>query len=114
MKNKQLIIFIALMLATGIFSGCEKSNDVCGGDNPEKQLSWLKNEIQRLENLNSCNSISRSTYKEQTVFILTNCDPNAISIPLLYNCDGMQLTLSQADYRELKFTGEIELIWKSK
>lgn len=112
--NKNLILLISMLIIVSLLSSCKKQSILCGGNDPDKNLPWLKQEIQRLSTLNSCNSISRSTYKEQTVFILSSCEPNASSIPLLFNCDGNQLNLSAADYQDLKFTGSIELIWKSK
>ena len=109
----KIIVIIFLISITGL-TGCEKSaSQLCGGDDPATNLSWLKLEIIRLSALKTCNSISRSTYKEQTVFIFSNCTSNATSIPFLYDCDGKQLNLSPRDYQELKFTGDIELIWKS-
>lgn len=111
---KHAIIF-ALMLLFGLTSACEKSDSqLCGGNNPEESLPWLKAEIQTLSSSAYCTSVSRSTYKNETVFIFSNCDPNVNSVPALYDCDGRQLTLSAEDYRYLNFIGEIELIWKSK
>lgn len=111
---KPLIIFV-FVLFMGLTSACDKADSqLCGGEDPEKSLPWLKSEIQRLSSSDFCNSISRSTYKNQTVFILSNCDPHVDSKPLLYNCEGNQLDLSAEDYQNLNFTGNIELIWKSK
>lgn len=108
-------VIVALLLLTGLNSACDKSySQLCGGDDPDKTLPWLKAEIQRLSSLASCNTISRSTFKNQTVFILSNCDPNVDSMPLLYDCEGNQLDLSAEDYQNLNFTGDIELIWKNK
>lgn len=104
------------MLIIGIMSliSCEKSGGtLCGGIDPAANLPWLKQKISQLSTSAQCQSISRSTYKSQTVFILANCDPLANTIPLLYDCEGIQLNLTQADYQELKFTGNIELIWRS-
>jgi len=112
MKRSFLILLIALI---GLNSSCEKSaSQLCGGDDPEKSLPWLKNEIERLSTSQFCYSFSRSTYKNQTVFILANCDPNVDSIPFLYDCDGNKLNLTVEDYQNLNFTGDIELIWKNR
>jgi hypothetical protein len=108
--------FVVVVLLIALFSlpGCEKQDTQrCGGMDPANELPWLKNEITRLSSLSICSSISRSTYKEQTVFIFSNCTPNVNSIPFLYGCDGNKLDLSPGDYQELKFTGNIELIWKN-
>lgn len=103
-----------LMICMMSLISCEKSGGIlCGGDDPANNLTWLKQEINRLSTSGQCQSISRSTYKDQTVFILSNCNPNANSIPFLYDCEGVKLDLSPADYQDLKFTGNIELIWKS-
>lgn len=111
---KQFAVLL-LMLIMGLNSSCEKTfSELCGGSDPDKTLPWLKNEIERLRASAFCSTISRSTYKNETVFILSNCDPNVSSIPFLYDCDGNTLNLTDDDYRNLKFTGPIELIWKNK
>ncbi len=108
------IIGTFLILSLLSLAGCEKANsELCGGNDPANDLPWLKQQISQLSTLTQCNSISRSTYKEQTVFVLSTCDPNVNSTPILYNCDGNKLELSPNDYKELKFTGNIELIWRS-
>jgi hypothetical protein len=108
------IIGTILVIYIAIFAGCEKStSELCGGNDPANDLLWLKQEITRLSTLTNCNSISRSTYKEQTVFIFSNCAPNVNSIPFLYDCNGNKLNLTPGDYQDLKFSGQIELIWKS-
>lgn len=107
-------IILTLFVATTMLFGCEKSNQLCGGNDPKNDLPWLKAEIALLSKSSNCNSISRSTYKENTVFIFSSCDSSSLnSIPFLYDCGGKKLNLLPADYQELKFTGEIELIWKS-
>lgn len=108
-KIIQLIFSISVIGLTG----CGKTSQLCGGDDPGNDLPWLKQEISRLRTLTNCNSISRSTYKNQTAFIFSNCDLNSNSIPSLLNCNGDKLNLSNADYQNLKFTGDIQLIWKS-
>ena len=106
---------IILLFFMGLTSACEKSSaQLCGGDEPEKTLPWLRNEIERLSTSEFCYSFSRSTYKNQTVFILATCDPNVDSIPFLYDCDGTKLNLTVEDYQNLNFTGDIELIWKNR
>ena len=110
---KKVIALMFIICSMSLIS-CEKSGGtLCGGIDPVANMPWLKQKISQLSTSAQCQSISRSTYKSQTVFILSNCDPLANSIPLLYDCQGIQLNLTQADYQELKFTGNIELIWKS-
>ena len=112
---KQLIILITLIIVMGGNSACKKSSSqLCGGNNPDKNLPWLKKEIEDLSSSPFCSSISRSTYKNQTVFILSNCDPNVDSIPFIFDCNGNKLNLTTEEYRNLNFTGSIELIWKNK
>jgi hypothetical protein len=111
---KLKLFFIAVLFFSAcLLLSCEKSNSLCGGNDPMNDLPWLEQEINHLSSLNQCYNISRSTYERQTVFIISNCEPNTNSVPLLYNCDGIILNLSVADYQNLKFTGSIELIWKS-
>lgn len=112
---KQLVLVAIILLFTGIYSACEKStSELCGGDQPDKNLPWLKNEIETLSSSPFCNSISRSTYRNQTVFIFSICEPNVDSIPQLYTCDGKKLDLTTKDYQDLSFTGPIDLIWKNR
>lgn len=103
-----------LILALLCFSSCEKASGLCGGNDPKNDLPWLKVEISRLTNQNQCYTISRSLHNMETVYIILNCEPNVNSVPLLYRCDGSLLNLSEAELNEIKFTGNIELIWKSK
>lgn len=118
-------IGLILLVITALHSSCEKSSSSsldsaqfsmagCGGDQPAKTLPWLKSEIERLSSSAFCHSISRSTYKNQTVFIVSNCEPNVDSVPILYTCDGRQLNLTMEEYRNLSFTGPIELVWKNR
>ncbi len=109
----ELIMLSALLFVFTLVISCEKSRSLCGGNDPKNELSWLNQEISRLNALNKCYSISRSAYNKQTVFIISNCEANINSVPVLYNCDGTVMNLSDADYQNLKFTGSIELIWKS-
>lgn len=112
MKLK-LFFIAALFFSACLLLTCEKSNGLCSGNDPMNDLPWLEQEIARLSSLNQCYNVSRSTYQKQTVFIISNCEPNINSVPILYNCDGNVLNLSAADYQNLKFSGSIELIWKS-
>jgi hypothetical protein len=110
---KLIRILLFLLIASNL--SCQKSSSLlCGGDDPDKTLPWLKNKIEALNASPYCFSVSRSTYKNETVFILASCDPLLDSIPLLFDCDGKQLNLTTAEYQNLNFTGPIELIWKNK
>ena len=112
MKRPVLIIFFSIFI---MITGCEKStSEHCGGNRPDETLIWLKTRIGGLAKSTECYSISRSTYKSQTVFILSNCQPNVNSIPALYDCNGTQLTLTTEEYRNLNFLGPIEFIWKNQ
>jgi hypothetical protein len=105
---KRLIIL--LILFTGFFMSCEKSSSaLCGGTEPHKTLPWLKMEIERINASQICHNISRSTYRDQTIYIIANCDPKANSVPQLFECDGKPF--AAGNYQEIKFTGPIELIW---
>jgi hypothetical protein len=105
-----ITVFIAGLLS---FSSCEKAARLCGGNDPKNELSWLKVEISRLSSQNKCYTISRSSYNMETVFIISSCEANINSVPLLYLCNGTLINLSESELKEIKFTGKIELIWKS-
>lgn len=119
MKSKlnlrQLLIFSGFLL---IFS-CEKdylSDNTCNVSNPLKELEWLKNTIQNIEQLSADASkyyfVSMAKYHEETVFIEGNCDPLADSVFPVLNCAGERIGI----------LGEInpdslinrKVIWKSK
>jgi hypothetical protein len=109
------IWIILIVLASGLVLSCEKSSsELCGGDAPEKTLPWLKQMTDSLSTSPYCFAISRAVYKKQTVFISMTCDPLLDGVPFLYNCEGQKLNLSADDYRELKFTGPMEPIWKNR
>ncbi len=113
MRHKVFVIIF--IFVAGIQTSCKESiNELCGGKEPDKSLPWLKTKIEELNSSPFCYSISRSIYKNQTVFIQSNCDPNVNSIPSIYDCEGKQLELSVADYQSLNFTGTIEFIWKNR
>jgi hypothetical protein len=109
--NSALMIF----LITGFISlnSCEKAGRLCGGNDPKNDLPWLKVEISRLSSQNKCYTISRSSYNTETVFIISSCEANINSVPLLYRCNGTLINLSESELKGVKFTGKIELIWKS-
>lgn len=108
------IIGLVLVIYAMSLMSCEKlAVNLCGGSDPATDLMWLNQEINRLSPSPNCNIISRYTYKEKTVFVFSNCTPNANSNPFLYDCDGNKPVLTPGDYQELKFTGNIELIWKN-
>lgn len=109
----KLFLISTLIFGSCLMLSCEKSNGLCGGNDPMTDLPWLEQEISRLSSLKQCYNISRSIYQNQTVFIISNCEPHINSLPLLYSCDGNILNLSDVDYQNLIFTGSIELIWKS-
>lgn len=113
MMKLKLLCSTAILLGACLLLSCEKSNNLCGGNDPKTNLPWLEQEISRLNSRNQCYNISRSTYEKQTVFIISNCEPNVNNVPILYDCEGKILYLSAEDYQNLKFTGLIELIWKS-
>lgn len=109
--NSALIIFLTIGLIS--LNSCEKAGRLCGGNDPVNELPWLKIEISRLSSQNKCYTISRSSYNAETVYIISNCEANINTIPLLYRCDGTLINLSESELKGVKFTGKIELIWKS-
>lgn len=113
MMKLKLLFSTAILFWACLLLSCKKSNSLCGGNDPKTDLPWLGQEISRLNTLNQCYNISRSTYEKQTVFILSNCEPNINSVPVLYDCEGKILYLTAEDYQNLKFSGSIELLWKS-
>jgi hypothetical protein len=108
-------IYIGLLLVLS----CEKdflAGNTCNVKNPTEELLWLNNTIKSLERLgpekNKYLLISMATYKGETVFIQSNCDPVGNSLFPVMNCTG----------EFLGFLGEIspdslinrKVIWKSQ
>lgn len=107
-------IFLLVMVLIVLTISCEKSSPLlCGGTEPVKSLPWLKMEVERINASGYCHTISRATYNNQTVYIVATCDPAIDSIPQLYDCDGNVLNIPGDNYQDIKFTGPVELIWKT-
>jgi hypothetical protein len=84
------LVSICMMLVLS----CEKDEyeNTCGVDDPVKELSWLKDQIETVEMMNPEYSryyyIKMAAYKGETVFITGNCNPFADSVFIVYNCNG--------------------------
>jgi hypothetical protein len=116
MKGKMKIlagVFTAILM---IFS-CEPDENFdnsCDVRNPVEDLDWLNTRIRQLESLDPNTGryqfVSMAKYRGNSVFIFENCDPLAVSVSPVINCNNEQLG----------FTGSIPLdslidkkvIWK--
>ena len=83
--KKTLFICVALFVC---FSNCKKESiDECGGNDPVKNLEWLKKTVESASG--SCTTVLRSKLDNKTVFIVAICQCCFAAGPqTLYNCDG--------------------------
>ena len=109
-----LIICSVLM----IFFSCEKNDladNTCDVKNPLKDLEWMRNDINFIEQLSPEESqfitISMATYNGETVFFSIYCDPAIDPVFPIRNCSGKTIgywgEISPDDLKDQK------VIWKS-
>jgi len=89
---------------------------ICGTDQPLKELAWLKKEIYELETSGYTQYfwVKQAELKGETVFIFGNCNPLWNSVLPVLNCRGEEVCYYMYNCSEL---GEIEnekLIWKGQ
>ncbi|CAH8285412.1 hypothetical protein EV196_1019 [Mariniflexile fucanivorans] len=114
-------ITLLLTLVFIIFSCCKKDNDVtntCNVSNPVEDLTWLKEQIQELENTSSYES--KETYILQTkhdgnsLFILGNCCAACNSVSTVYNCEGEMIGYIGDDTFNFNLIENSTIIWKAE
>jgi hypothetical protein len=111
------LLFALLFL--GLFCTCKKDNyaNLCGGNDPIKNLPWLKAKTDTLQKSNYHYFIQRSSYQDKTLFRQSIICPNCNSIDLYFDCDGNQLKLTQEQYEyyhsDKVFPADAEIIWKN-
>jgi hypothetical protein len=104
------IISIILLIAAG-FIGCHNSKNVdtnaCAANDPMEEVPWIEELKTSMTNCSCEISIIKGTYRGQTVVFTALTDPlcNGISTPILYNCEGKEITRftdSPSDQEELR------------
>ena len=91
---RKLLVLLVLVCISTI--SCNNDDDsvsnTCNVSNPVEDLDWLKEKIEELEQTEPESLkylyFSEQNYKNQTIFVLYNCDPLINYFPLVYNCEG--------------------------
>ncbi|WP_422083855.1 hypothetical protein [Ulvibacterium sp.] len=111
-----LTVFFALFALLS----CSNDNDIirpaCGVDNPAKELSWLKTEIDNREaNITEDTKycyITQADYKGQTVFVYQDCNPLIDKgIPIL-DCEGNWIDRTEENRFALRDLENQIIIWR--
>jgi len=95
---------IQALFALMLIVSCEKSNRICGCNDPLADLSWLKEMKNSLTNCTCRISIFQATYQNETVFYQLMNDPlcDGVQTIVLFNCQGQSVAsfspLDQASY----------------
>ncbi len=95
MKTASTVFFALFVLLS-----CSIDNDVirpaCGVDNPAKELSWLRMEIDmRKANITEDTKycyITQGEYEGQAVFVYWDCNPLIDKNIPIFDCDGNMLS----------------------
>lgn len=98
----RLIIFCSGFLAVMACTECDRENQrECEVSEPSAGLAWLEQERAGIESmdadLRSYFYIASGRYKNQKVFVLSDCCPHCNTISEVKDCSGNLLGLLQAD-----------------
>jgi hypothetical protein len=106
--------FFIILSTLCFLISCHEEKDPGSVENPVKELPWLVDRIQELENseLGQYFYFTQAKYGNETVFILGNCCPMCDSNIPVYNCSGEQIGIVYGDIPETILDNDI-LIWKS-
>ncbi len=115
------LFFIAGITMMMVFS-CEKDKfeNTCGVGNPVKELTWLKDQIEYIEQLDPEDSkyyyFKMAEYQGATVFLPGNCNPVLNMIYVVLDCSGERIGIigngeDMISWDQL--TGQ-QVIWKAE
>lgn len=104
-----------------IFS-CEKDKyeNTCGVDNPVTELTWLKDQIAYIEQMNPEDSkyyyFRMASYENKTVFIPGNCNPVFDMVFIVLDCDGERIGIigNGEGYISYNQLTDQAVIWQSE
>jgi hypothetical protein len=88
MKKASFLLLLIIMSV-----GCEKTDKICGCNNPLEDISWLKELKDSMTNCSCETSIFQATYKNEPVFYQSVTDPlcNSVFNVSIINCQGYVL-----------------------
>lgn len=113
-------IALNVLVALLVLQSCSDDDDMirpaCGVDNPAKEISWLRAEIDNREaNITEDTKycyITQAEYKGQTVFVYQDCNPLIDKgIPIL-DCDGNWIDRTEENRFALRDLENQIIIWK--
>ncbi|WP_299678302.1 hypothetical protein [uncultured Tenacibaculum sp.] len=121
---KKRVYLKLIFLLPLILIGCnekEIENDlnlVCSVEKPTEDLSWLKSEIETINNsteFSKYNYIVQIMHNDETKFVLANCNPAINSVFEVKNCSGITTNIvgSGAEDVPLETFEQGTIIWKS-
>ena len=103
-----------LILLTIAFYGCDKAEEAalpsewCGVQNPIKEVAWLKEAIEAVEN-DEYSYYASAIYQNAHVVYYGNCNPAINYVSFVLDCSGNNLGNTNDLYEELS---DIEILWK--
>jgi len=112
-------IFLVCLLFIFLFS-CEKDKfeNTCGVDNPLQELTWLKDQIEHIEQLNPEDTryyyFKMAKYQDSTVFLPGNCNPGYDMVFIVLDCSGERIGIIGSGEDMISWdqlTGQ-QVIWK--
>ncbi len=103
-----------------VFLSCSDDEDIirsaCGVDNPAKELSWLRTEIDNREaNITEDTKycyITQGEYEGQTIFVYWDCNPLIDKNIPVFDCDGNMLGGTPGNPISLDDLENQIIIWK--
>lgn len=111
-----LNVLVALLVLQSCSDDDGMIRPACGVDNPAKELSWLRTEINNREgNITEDTKycyITQAEFKGQTVFVYQDCNPLIDKgIPIL-DCDGNWIDRTEENRFALRDLENQIIIWK--
>ncbi|RKN78435.1 hypothetical protein [Ulvibacterium marinum] len=113
-------IALNVLVALLVLQSCSDDDDMirpaCGVDNPAKELSWLRTEIDNREaNITEDTKycyITQGEYEGQTVFVYWDCNPLIDKNIPVFDCDGNMLGGTPENPISLDDLENQIIIWK--
>lgn len=113
-------IALNVLIALLVIHSCSDDDDMirpaCGVDNPVRELSWLRTEIDNREaNITEDTKycyITQGEYKGQTVFLYRDCNPLVDKGITILDCDGNWIDRTEENRFALRDLENQIIIWK--
>ena len=118
MKKYMYIPGVIILLMSLFVISCNEDentfcNNSCNVSDPVKDLAWLKNDIEEIEQNNNDYSeyafYMTAMFKGETVFFYGNCHPAINYVSFLLTCNGDTLGYTEELYDHLN---TVTLLWQ--